>query len=130
MATNTTNANSATSVEETPVVTRDDLRKAIFEAEEAKPKSEVFKFNGVDVEWRQPTIEATQNTESREAMEGKNFMVMMLIENTFIPGTNERIFVLDDYDALIKMPMSRQFNEVVQRISGILDLGVDSKVKN
>jgi hypothetical protein len=106
--------------------TKEELRTKFFEA--SKPKIAEFKYNGIDLEWRQPTIQQSMN--EQEGNEGKNFMVLMLISHTYVPGTNELFFEPDDYDTLCDMPLTGDFNNVTQKIAKLLDLGVDQKVGN
>jgi hypothetical protein len=107
-------------------LTREELRERFFA--KAQPRSVPLKYNGIDLEWRQPTIH--QATEAQDGNEGKNYMVLMLVQHTYVPGTNELFFEPDDYDVLIDMPMSGDFTRATQEIAKLLDLGVEDKVKN
>lgn len=113
-----------------PEPDREAIRRAIFESEESKVKPISFKFNGVDIEWRPPTISEAQSDESREAMEGRNFIIMMIISNSYIPNTDIKIFTIEDYDTISNMRMTGSFSKAVTKIAQALDLGVDEKLKN
>lgn len=108
---------------------RDSLRAEIFSAKYTKPKTINYTFNGVDLEWRQPTINAIQ-TARAEADEDANFMTTMIIEYSFIEGTNDRIFEEADRESLENMPFGGQWQNTLMKISEALDLNVEEKAKN
>lgn len=107
---------------------REALRKKIFSEENIKPKVIPLQFNGTDLEWRQPSIRDVQ--EAQTLQEGKNFMALMLIGYTYVPGTEEKVFADEDYEMILGMPLSPSWQGVVQKISDTLDLKVEEKVKN
>lgn len=87
---------------------RDQIRAATVGA---KPefKSEVVEYAGIEVEIRQPSqkdrkelMKKCQDKDGR--LDPLEFTVWAVIRNTFVPGTNERVFESGDYDKMIEMP--------------------------
>lgn len=109
------------------ILTRDQIRAAMFESEHALAKAIPIQYLGADLEWRNPTIRQMQELRDQE---DKNFMVLLLIGYTFIPGTDEKIFEDTDYDRLVDMPIHGDFQKVVNTIAATIDLNVEEKVKN
>jgi hypothetical protein len=110
-------------------VTRDSIRSQIFSTTYTTPKVVKYTFNGVELEFRQPSfedfVEARQN-----ARDNENFLIRMLIKHSFIPGTEERPFDEADYEALVHMPMSGNLMTALNTAQMIFDLKVEEKVKN
>lgn len=105
-----------------------DARLKFFQAAE-KVKQVPFTFNGVDMEFIQPTVGALMNRQNAEGDE-RSFLIRTLIENTVLPGTKERIFEDSDYDSLMEMPANGEFQTVMKILTNAMDLNVDDKVKN
>lgn len=105
-------------------------REQIFSDKYAKPTVVEFVFHDVQLEWRQPPIESIQRTEDREERENRNFMVQMMIDNSYIPGTDELVFSDADYEDIQKMPLNGEFRKVIAKIASAIGLDVDDKVKN
>ena len=107
---------------------RDALRAKLFAEEHVKVKKVPLTYNGVELEWRQPSIKDIQEAEQDE--DKRNFMVLMLIRYTYVPDTDEKVFEEEDYETLLNMPMNQSFQNAVRTISSTLDLKVEEKVKN
>jgi hypothetical protein len=106
---------------------REAMRAKLFSEESKQVKKVPIIYNGVELEWRQPTVQQAQDAQE---LEGRNFMVMLLIGYSYVPGTDERVFDESDYDDLVNMPLNSSFQAAVRQISETLDLKVDDKVKN
>ena len=91
---------------------RDDLRAATL-GQTRKFISRKVKYNGQEFEIRQPTIKARAALRKQSSVyrvDGTvdfdlfEFIVQAVIANTFIPGTDERVFEPNDYEALVANP--------------------------
>lgn len=109
---------------------RDSLRAKIFSGSNSKKRSVTFNFNGVDLEWRQPSIREVQTAQADTGAGEGNFMTTLLISHTFIPGTEERVFEEADRDSLENMPFGGDWQRTIKSISDLLDLSVEDKAKN
>lgn len=108
-------------------------RAAIFASEESKPKTAEVTFKGVKLELRQPTV--TKFLASNTAKEGEKpdmarTTIKMVIENAYLPGTNDLVFEDSDLDALAEMPMSGEFFTLINKMNELLDIKVEANVKN
>lgn len=103
-----------------------ELRDKIFATENTTPRIRTFTFNGVDLEFRQPSMVGFMNAND----DGRNQLVVLLIRNTFIPDTDELMFDDADYDMLSAMPMSTDIVKIIRSMNEVLELKVDDKAKN
>ena len=109
------------------ILTRAQIREAMFAHENAKPKRIPITMLGQSLEWLQPSIREVSEAQRDP---DKHFMVQMLIGYTYVPGSDEKVFVEDDYAVLVGMPMTGEFQEAVRVIGEALDLKVEAKAKN
>lgn len=107
---------------------RDDLRTAFFTCEDNKAKVDTIQLNGVDIEFRQPTI-GTLNQLS-EDFEGKTLAVMALIRFGFIPGTDEKFFDDADYDAIVGFAPTAEVRDAFSKVNQMLGYAIEEKEKN
>ena len=90
---------------------RDTLRKATLGATREFRK-EIVEWGGQRFELRQPTIKARATLQSKcMKIAGKdvqtdtlNFMVWSVIQNTYVPGTDDLVFEDGDFDSLVEDP--------------------------
>lgn len=108
-------------------MTREELRELAFSPEKTIAERIPIKFNGIDLEWQRPSIQEIQEQQDRG---DKNFILTLLIGYSFIPNTEEKFFVEDDYAVIAKMPFSQDYSDVVNKLVSALNLRVDDKVKN
>lgn len=98
-----------------PTLTRDEIRSKIFSA---KPKSSVLEdFFGVAIELRQPALHQAlqaRNTDHTEQV------YMMLLDYTYVPGTDEKVFSSEDVDALRELPFGNEMTQLVQKVTELL----------
>lgn len=109
------------------VVTGADLRQQIFK-NAPKVKRQEYTFNGVALEYIQPTIGSMYKGGGDGPT--KAFIIKSMIDNSVVPGTDERVFEDSDYDAIMEMPATGELQEITRIITEMLDLGVGEKVKN
>lgn len=103
-------------------------RDLIFSSEHTTTKKEVVTFNGVDLELRQPSVDQFISAQSEG--DSKAFMVKMLIDYSYIAGTDEKPFDAADYDQLVAMPMNASWTNVINAIQKLMDIKIEDKVKN
>ena len=100
---------------------RDELRGKIF-AHRAL-KTETINIFGQDVEIRQPTL--GQLLGARDEPDKRRAVVKLMIEYTFVPGTNERVFEDADYESIINMPFGDDLVKVNQAINRMTSINVE-----
>lgn len=116
-------------------MTRKTVRDALLGAK-VEFKKEVVKYNGVEVEIRQPSYEARKEVMDRAKEDGGInpllFLVWAVIENTYLKGTDEKIFEDTDYDALVSRPVGGfmdKFGEVAATLMNVNE-DIAEKAKN
>ena len=108
---------------------RDTLRKATLGATREFRK-ELVEWEGQQFEIRQPTIKARAELQSKcVSSKGKdiqtntlNFMVWAVIQNTYVPKTDDLVFEDADFEALAGNPTGGfmdTFFEVAARLTNI-----------
>lgn len=110
--------------------TRDELRAAFFDPQFTEVKPTQMTWNGVTFDWYRPTIKQLQEAQDNEVGEGRNFMVRLICDYSYMPGTKERLFEDEDYERLINMPLSTEWQENIRKIGAAIGLGVEEKAKN
>jgi hypothetical protein len=101
---------------------RDSVRGKIFAL---KTKTKVVSFNGVDIEIRQPAVKsviAGANSDDKRAA-----IVRMLVDNCYVPGTEEKVFEDADYDSLMEMPFGHDWMVLSQTMDELTDISASIK---
>lgn len=111
---------------------RSSIRDALLSAK-TEFKSEVVPLNGVDVEVRQSTVKSRSELMKRSTVDGAvefgAFLVWGVIYNTYVPGTNEKVFDEQDYDVLMEDPTGGIVDQLGEAISKIMNVSEDLKEK-
>lgn len=89
--------------------TRDAIRSATVGAK-SDFKSEIVEWGDVKVEVRQMSIQerfelykATMDDDD-DKVDTLKWLIMLVVINTYVPGTNERVYEDTDFDLLVKQP--------------------------
>lgn len=106
---------------EAKTLTRDEIRSAIFSA---KPKSVLVEnFFGVTLELRQPGLQ--QALQVRETDQAEQ-VYTMLLDYSYVPGTNEKVFSAEDVDSLRELPFGGEMVNLISKVTELL--GTDPAV--
>lgn len=106
------------------IPTRDDLRAKIFGA---KPKSAVVEdFFGTKIEIRQPTLNVA--LQQRGANE-QDRVYFMLTDYAYVPGTNEKLFDVEDVDQIKELPFGPEFTGLINEINKLLGINPEDVEK-
>lgn len=105
---------------------RDKIRGALMGATPVF-RSEVVNYNGVDVELRQPSVAVRRDLYRKcQDENGKvdflDFLTWSVIYNAYVPETNERVFIPEDYEVLVAKPTGGfldEFGEVASRLMNL-----------
>lgn len=117
-ASETVDINPVTTQEQAQVLSRDEIRSRIFGA---KPKSEIIEdFFGTTLELRQPTLQVA--LENRNTSE-QDRVYLMLVDYSFVPGTNDKVFEEEDIDNLRTLPFGAEFQSLIGKVNSLL--GID-----
>jgi hypothetical protein len=87
---------------------RNQIRAKITSSPATKAKSVVITFFGAEVELRQATLKSileARGDDLDDAEARTNRSVMMLVDNMYVPGTDERVFDEADVDFIKGLPM-------------------------
>jgi hypothetical protein len=109
------------------VVSGVDARKNFF-ANAPKIQRRLFEYNGVALEFVQPTVGSLVNKSDDDTE--KAFFIRAMINHTVVPGTNEKVFDMTDYDSLLELPADGDFQNFTKIVTELMNLNVDEKVKN
>lgn len=98
----------------TTTPTRDDIRTAILDS---KGESRFVDFRGVQVELRAPELETLL-----QYRQGDNEIALIkaLVENTWVPGTEERVFDDTDIPAIMKLKLTTDMKRMIKAIAEIM----------
>ena len=105
------------------------LRQQIFKNAK-KPSRREYTFNGVTLEYVQPSIGSMYKTGGNDDGPTKAFIIKSMIYNSVAPGTDEKVFEESDYDAIMEMPATGELQDITRIITELLDLNVGEKAKN
>lgn len=108
---------------------RDDIRKKIFAFESRQPDTKVIEFFGTEVEVRQPSLKDLLASQSAKTPE-QDRIIQMIIDYTFRPGTDERIFEIADKDSLLAMPYGEDMNRMSRALNELTALATDKAEGN
>jgi hypothetical protein len=82
---------------------RDTLRGAIFSGSSFKRESIVL--FGQEIEVRQPSVEQLRKlSDISKSAKDKNAIINLMIDYTYVPGTDEKVFEQADYEQLSNLP--------------------------
>lgn len=102
---------------------RDEMRAAIFAAENKRPKSKIITLFGQKIEVRQPTVAQVQNV--AENARGRSAIVSLMIEYCYMPDSGDpgvKVFDPADYEGMLGFPTGKwltDFNTAVEELSGV-----------
>lgn len=108
---------------------RDTLRAKILA--EYKPKKEIIKFMGADVEVRQPSLRALLDAQDTGTTAER--IVELMLQFIFVPETGEHLFDAADKDVLLNLPWNEDIanlQTVIGKLSGIDMDGVSKELSD
>ena len=108
----------------------DSIRSAIFDSEASKPKSKVVDAFGTKVEIRQPAVGDLLQAPEDEGEIKRNRFLVTLINNTYVPGTDTKIFSIADYDSLVKLPFGSSMTDLIEAVNALSGVDVKGQAKN
>ena len=103
----------------TAAPSRDDIRSAIFGA---KPRSEVIQFFGMEIELRQPVLGII--LEYRRSEQEFDAAQMMLLNYTYVPGTDDKVFEDADLGAINSIPFGEDMTRLTSTVAELMGQGV------
>lgn len=110
--------------------TRDDIRASIFSAANRKRKTRVVPLFGTEVEIKQPTVAEMKELSGGEGEIEDLALVSMIINFSFVPGTDIKVFDISDYDMLASMPLDGDMTNIVKIVQELTSISVEDAVKN
>lgn len=104
---------------------RDAIREATV-GSQPNFKSETVEYNGVEVEIRQPSYKDRKNLVNKcrdkdGNLDTLDFTVWAVIYNTFVPGTNDRVFEKGDYEKLVEFPAGGFLDQFGEKAAELLN---------
>lgn len=113
--------------DETTKPTRAQIRAAIFNGVNTKPKSKVIAFFGQQIEVKQLDLDTILSFRTDENMTPKDRMVATIIAYGYVPGTDDRVFEDADKDQLLSMPFGADFQRLQAAISDLTNIDIATK---
>ena len=93
--------------------TREEVRGAIFARKQFKRvKATLW---GVEVEFQQPSLGKIFNQNLTEA--DNSLILQLIIDQSYVPGTQEKVFTSADLETLKAMPFDQELNKLSEAIS-------------
>lgn len=101
-------------------------------------QTEIVSVDGSDFEVRQPTLKersalrkkCTSMTEDGIEFNLFEFLIWAVINHTFVPKTDEKVFSEEDYEALGDLPAGGWFDELSEAASKLCNVGSDDAKKS
>jgi len=107
---------------------KDKIRSAIFSSNNFE-RREVSMFGNI-IEIRQPSVAQLQTLLDTSSESKKNASILSLIEFSYVPGTDDKVFDIADYDGLLNLPMGAWFTEFNTAWSELSDLNMEEAEGN
>ncbi len=107
---------------------RSALRDQIFGS--AKAKTLIIEFFGAQVELRQPTTKRVLDLRRLSMDEPGRAAAEMIVNYTFVPGTEEQVFETADVDNIMNMPFGADMSRMQKAITELTDIDVSDAGKN
>lgn len=113
---------------------RKSVRDGIFTNPKMKPARKAVRFMDQDLELRQPTLEQVLSLSQAQTDDPDSpintQMVQVIIEHTFVPGTDLQVFDNADLETLMKMPFGEDFTRISEAFTELTDIKLEAAVKN
>lgn len=113
--------------------TRDRLRAATLGEKRVFRRVEV-EYGGNKFELRQPSIRMRQRMNSKctdgKVFEFEMFVLYAIIECTYVPGTDERVFGDADFDTIVDAPPGGFLDALIEAILPLLNVEDERKKKS
>ncbi len=97
-------------------------REAIFNSPNAKTKSKVISFFGVDIEIRQPTIGSILAVRSSDSENTQVYVIRSLLDLAYVPGTDDKVFEETDSASLLELPFGKDFQSVSKAMEELTEV--------
>lgn len=112
-------------LKENTTLSKEDIRNKIFQAKPANEYVEVF---GVEIEVRAPKMSAL--IDSRQTEDAKERFADAIINYCYVPHTDEKIFTVEDVQAIVNLPAGEDINKLQAAISKVLGGNLATHVKS
>lgn len=98
---------------------RNKLREKIFSS--SKKEIETINMMGEDVEMHQPSIGEIADLEQKKDEPRRDQIVATIIRYCFVPGTNDRVFTVEDEESILALPATvlDAFNTAFAKLTNI-----------
>lgn len=104
---------------------RDEIRKQLFAKKERK--TVLLTLWDTEIELRQPTVgemlDQSQETDQRVMISS------FLIRQSYIPGTNEKVFDDADEDGILNWPYGKWVADITEALRELTDLEIEDAEK-
>lgn len=110
----------------TEMTLRDNIRTKIFNSEANMQRKKVIDFLGAQIEVRQPLVDDVMAA----AEEEDGGIITMLVRYAYVPGTNDRVFEVEDGAALRAMPFGKDMALFLEAVKDLSDLDLKKQEKN
>lgn len=98
-------------------MSRDSIRAKILGVSR---KSKVVEVDGIQIEVRQPSVGEMMSLTASDDKK-QDLMIHSIVENCYVPGTNERVFDETDIDGLRAMPFGDSWLLLTKALDELMD---------
>lgn len=111
----------------TKVISRDEMRKALFSI---KAKSEIIDFQGVLIEIKAPCIGQVLDDSENTQNDRKEAFAQAVIRSCYVPGTDERVFEAGDLLEIVNWPAGDAINKLQAAMSKVMGVEISDHTKS
>lgn len=112
-----------------PIKLRDALRAGIF-SNANNPQSSIIEMFGQKVEVRQPSVKAINVMAKRAQESNISSVTQILVNYCFVPGTDEKVFTVEDAEAIDGLPSGKWLTELNEAVANLTGLDLEKAIKN
>lgn len=98
---------------------RKSIRDQIFST---KPETREVPFNGTKIELRQPSLDDVMNLQDASKDDKKGAAITTIIQYSYVPGTEERVFEETDRDIIAQLPFNKDVKGLFDTVNELLGL--------
>jgi len=106
---------------------RDQIRDKIL-GHKQHFKTSIISLFGAEIELRQPTL--GQILDVQEGTTTKEAIIKILIQYSYVPGTNEKVFDTGDEAGLLALPYGKDLSTMNEAIRVLTDINILGEEKN
>jgi hypothetical protein len=103
---------------------RNKLRAQITGSPKTRARSVIIEFMDGEIELHQPSLGSILDSNDKAKDEGGNeaATILSMIENAYVPGTDEKVFEAGDYDWFRELPFGAELQRVMKALTELAEI--------